>query len=146
VLYTFQQRLPLEETPDLASRWDYFYERSIGCVGILKDWLTRSLALALEAQSSTLCLKYIEQRALSIAQCNAILSEAIIYEKELEERDGGQESLRKRLGLEAKPSQDAQTTISPSDTKQSPNISPTRHKGRVGVRNPKRDKIGVKVA
>jgi hypothetical protein len=46
-LYTFQDRIPLTEKPDLVSKWDYFYERSIGCVGVLKDWLTRSLALVL---------------------------------------------------------------------------------------------------
>ncbi len=43
VLYTFQQHLPFSDPPDLVSRWDYFYERSLGCVGVLKDWLTRSL-------------------------------------------------------------------------------------------------------
>jgi hypothetical protein len=36
-LWTFQQHLPLPKTPELVDQWDYFYERSIGCVGVLKD-------------------------------------------------------------------------------------------------------------
>ena len=42
VLWTFQKLLPLEEEPDLISYSEEFYQRSIGCVGILKDWLLKS--------------------------------------------------------------------------------------------------------
>ena len=48
VLWSFQRNLPLEEEPDLLHTWKYCYERTIGCVGVLKDWLTRALAEALE--------------------------------------------------------------------------------------------------
>jgi energy-coupling factor transporter ATP-binding protein EcfA2 len=41
---TFQQQLPPEHSMDLVAMWDFLYERSLGCVGILKDWLNRSLA------------------------------------------------------------------------------------------------------
>jgi len=34
VLWSFQCHLPLHEEPDLIGKWDYFYERSIGCVGV----------------------------------------------------------------------------------------------------------------
>ncbi len=81
VLFTFQEHLPLVKTPDLVSRWDYFYERSIGCVGVLKDWLTRSLALALESDGQTLTLKQLEHRALSVSQCATMLREAVDGER-----------------------------------------------------------------
>src|SRR5262249_1007216 len=42
VLYGFQRRLPVMEEPDLLRHWEYCYVRSIGCVGILKDWLVRA--------------------------------------------------------------------------------------------------------
>ena len=45
-LWTFQQHLPSSKTPELVNQWDYFYERSIGCVGVLKDCWTGALALA----------------------------------------------------------------------------------------------------
>ena len=53
-LWTFQQHLPVVSPPDLVKDWDYFYERSIGCVGVLKDWLTRALAVALRNGGNTL--------------------------------------------------------------------------------------------
>jgi DNA polymerase III delta prime subunit len=99
VLYTFQEHLPLQESPDLVARWDYFYERSIGCIGVLKDWLTRSLSLALESNSNTLPLKFIERRALSVSQCSSMLREAMAGEKESEEREESRLLLRTSLGL-----------------------------------------------
>ena len=43
VLRSFEQQLPLSEPPDLMKEWEYLYERSVGCVGVLKDWLVRAL-------------------------------------------------------------------------------------------------------
>lgn len=142
VLYTFQQNLPLAEAPNLVDKWDYFYERSIGCVGVLKDWLTRALALALDSNSSTLSLKFVERRALSISQCTTMMREVLEGEKELEERDEARRLLRKGLGL----CDEQQQFISAS--KDSPNMDTTRAtRGgrRVGSRSPVRDKTGVKV-
>src|SRR5215475_12951548 len=36
-LQTFQQHLPLTRLPELVKNWDYFYERCVGCIGVLKD-------------------------------------------------------------------------------------------------------------
>lgn len=46
IVQTFQRHLPLEEEPDLLSHWEFCYERSLGCVGILKDWLCRAFFYA----------------------------------------------------------------------------------------------------
>ena len=35
---SFQQQMPFAEPPDLVRDWEYLYERSIGCVGVLKEW------------------------------------------------------------------------------------------------------------
>jgi hypothetical protein len=43
VLKAFQSAMPLADKPDLVGHWEYLYERSIGCVGILKEWLDRAL-------------------------------------------------------------------------------------------------------
>jgi Cdc6-like AAA superfamily ATPase len=37
ILLTFQHQLPLKTTPDLVTRGQFLYERSIGCVGVLKN-------------------------------------------------------------------------------------------------------------
>jgi hypothetical protein len=144
VLNTFQQHLPLAE-PDLVSHWDYFYERSLGCVGILKDWLTSSLALALDSNGSTLPRVYLEQQALSVKQCTTILRETKTSEKELEEEEEGLLLLQQDLGLtvELIGSKQGRTF---ENVEKPPGVNPIRRKRRVGARKPVRDKIGVKVA
>lgn len=47
VVWSFGRHLPLGEEPDLIGQWDYLYERSLGCVGVLKPWLSKALAAAL---------------------------------------------------------------------------------------------------
>lgn len=145
VLFTFQEHLPLPETPDLVSKWDYFYERSLGCVGVLKDWLTRSLALALEDNCATLKFKFIERRALSVSQCTTMLRETLDGEKELSEGERDRLLLREGLGLETG-ILNKERENSSSNTEISPKISRTQGKRRVGTRKPVRDKVGVKVA
>jgi hypothetical protein len=115
ILMTFQKHLPLAEEPDLIARWDYFYERSIGCVGVLRDWLARSLALALENGDRSLNLDYLERQALSLAQCEKMLAEASEGEDALTDRAEARTRLRRRMGLRD-----------------------------VGVRKPKRNQVGGK--
>lgn len=146
VLHTFQQHIPLAKTPDLVSRWDYFYERSIGCVGVLKDWLTRSLALAIEDNSSALSLKYIEHRALSVIQCATMLREAMAGEKEFEESEEARILLRRKLGLEASGLSGKSHKSSAEELNQDLASNRKRRGRRPGTRNPVRDKIGAKVA
>lgn len=145
VLYTFQEHLPFIEPPDLIARWDYFYERSIGCVGVLKDWLMRALSLALNADSSTLPIKTIEQRALSVSQCASMLREAITGEKELEEREESRLLLRRSLGLEGFSPVEKQENLTSSSSMSTPAITAKRRRRSVGARNPVRDEIGENV-
>jgi len=59
VVFTLQRHLPLTGESDLLPHLEYCYERSIGCVGLVKDWLTRALALALNQGASTVNLKIL---------------------------------------------------------------------------------------
>ena len=54
VLRSFAQQLPLSDPPDLANDWEFLYERSIGCVGVLKQWLVRALSAALRRGEAAL--------------------------------------------------------------------------------------------
>jgi hypothetical protein len=146
LLYTFQERLPLPETPDLVSRWDYFYERSIGSVGVLKDWLYHSLGLALADDSPTLKLKYLEQRALSVKQCTTMLRESMLAEREFEDSEESRALLRRDLGLEATALKIAQDSVPQIGLEQPADSHQKRRKPRVGRRSPVRDKIGTKVS
>jgi hypothetical protein len=144
VLYTFQQHLPLAETPDLVSDWDYYYERTVGCVGILKGWLLRALKEAVKKGKKGLPRKIIEQRALSVSQCNTLLAEAVEGEHALTDSEEARVALRTRMGLTAKaaatpPAPEAAPL--PGDETPGP---PPQKKQRVGTRKAMRDATGVR--
>jgi AAA domain-containing protein len=61
LLRTFQKYLPLPEEPDLATHADYFYDQCLGCIGMLKSWLYRTLAAALELHEPTITQKLWEK-------------------------------------------------------------------------------------
>ena len=73
VLGSFANHMPLPEQPDLAGEWEFLYERSIGCIGILKQWLTRALHSVLRRNGNTIVRKDLEAQALSVMQCEAEL-------------------------------------------------------------------------
>lgn len=84
VLLALLQQVPLDvEVEALMQHWVYFYERSIGCVGILKDWLVRAVATALHEGSRQLALAQLQAHALSEAQCEQMALEATEGEQAL---------------------------------------------------------------
>jgi nucleoside-triphosphatase THEP1 len=133
VLHTFEHHLPLKEKPNLVQSWDYCYERSIGCVGVLKDWLTRSLASALEEGASTLSLTHLKQCALSVAQCEKMATEALEGEAKLKEDEGANGQLLRILGMKMEDAPVGKEKAAASK----------RKFNRVGERNPERDPVGV---
>jgi hypothetical protein len=117
--------------------WDFLYERSLGCVGILKDWLARGLSAAFRG-AVRLDRRALERTALSIAQCEKILAEAREGEARLTETREYSSRLRCLLGL-SEPAQKTQDRDAVMPTK------PARTR-KPGVRRPKRDRIGRAVA
>lgn len=142
VIFTFQSHMPLEEPPDLVRHWEYCYERTLGCVGILKNWLTRALRDALDEQAPTLTVEHLQRRAWSVAQCQKMFQEIKEGEKLLAETDADRVQLRAALGLEVELNAPEFFQSAISNQTQEPIAKPSR-KGRVGKRKPKRDKIGV---
>jgi AAA domain len=49
VIKSLQNQMPLEETPNLVKHAEYIYIGTLGCIGILKSWMTR----AFEAEGVT---------------------------------------------------------------------------------------------
>lgn len=145
-LWTFQQHLPLPQTRELVNQWDYFYERSIGCVGVLKDWLTGALALALENGDQTLTTRDLERRALSVTQCARMLAEAVDGERKLAESANAKHELRKNLGLTVEMELRPHSSNDPILDVAAPQVATRAKRRRTGQRNPARDEIGVKRA
>src|SRR6266487_2898248 len=69
-------------------RWWYFFEGSIGCIGILKQWLVRSLYRALREESPELTRAHLEQSVLPDAKWEAMRADAGSGEAELQYADG----------------------------------------------------------
>src|SRR5215467_793336 len=75
-VFTFQKQLRSCERLDLPGIWDFLYERSLGCIGILKDWLMQALIVATRNDSPGLTATILEKTALSAPQCEKMLQEA----------------------------------------------------------------------
>ncbi|MCC8438561.1 TniB family NTP-binding protein [Brevibacillus sp. M2.1A] len=139
ILWTFQKLLPLEEEPDLISYSEEFYQRSIGCVGILKDWLLKTLEIQLKLGKRQLAIDDFMLYAHTIDRCLAMIMEAREGEAQLEESDEKKQYLMSLLKGGSHVYQNQE------DEKKSNKVLDERKKGgkKVGVRNPKRDKVGV---
>jgi hypothetical protein len=141
VLRSFAQQLPLSDPPALLNEWEYLYERSIGCVGILKDWLIQTLVSASRRNADTLARKDLEAHALSVAQCDKMLSEAEEGEARLVESAEERSRLRARLGLSPKANarQDSRVASAPPS---GGIAAPRRNQRKSGQRSPVRDAVG----
>ena len=71
------KQIPLQVDHDtLIQRWWYFFEGSIGCIGILKQWLVRSLYRALREESPELTRAHLEQSVLPDAKWERMRADA----------------------------------------------------------------------
>ena len=81
------------------NHWAYFYERSIGCGGVLKDWLVRTVASTLQARAQTLTLAQLQAQGLSNAQCESMAMDAQAAEQKLQYTESRREHLWSLLGM-----------------------------------------------
>jgi len=134
ILQTFAEQMPLPEQPDLTRHWEYLYERSIGCVGILKDWLVKAFSTAVRQSAPTVSLKHLEKYALSVPQCDRLIEEATRGEAQFREDNDAACRLRLRLGFPERTRQPVAAVPASANR-------PDRQ--RPGLRYPKRDAVGV---
>lgn len=137
VLSQFLRKLNVSDHDAIMKEWQFFYEHSIGCIGTLKDWMTRALTRHLILGDDALELRHFEQTALSASQCLVMAREAIEGEKQLEAEKREKFALKNILrGKE-------DTSSSTSTPEAKPN-SPRRSNNAPGERSPKRDAVGSK--
>jgi hypothetical protein len=87
VVHAFQRHLPLIEEPNLVEQSDYLYERCLGCIGILKDWLLYALAQAVDEGEKTLTEKPLE-RCADVRKLVAVAKEVAAGEQPVYRVDG----------------------------------------------------------
>ena len=138
VLVTLQAHLPLDEPPDLVTPLEYCYQRSVGCVGVLKDWLTRTLASALERGARTITPRDLERHALSTPKLLQMAREITEGEQRLTDTAAQTAELNRLLGMEIVSARS--TVVVPSEPVGKP--VGRRAGRRVGERALARDPVG----
>lgn len=93
-LLALLKQVPLSTNiPELMQHWLYFYEHSIGCLGVLKDWLIRTVAAVLDDGNEALTLKQLHEHTLTLAQCERMAIEATEGEQKLSYMESRREHL-----------------------------------------------------
>lgn len=126
VLVNFEQKLAANVPTQLDTQADYFYRKSAGCVGILKDWLARCLEYALRENAAIIDAALAERFALKNRGLLTIIEEACLGEAKL--ADVGDDRLLDLL---------THGILFARDGGNSPNKP-----RRPGKRNPVRDPVG----
>lgn len=149
VLLTLFTQVPLAvDRAALLQHWQYVYARSLGCVGVLKEWLVRATALALREGSEALTLSHLERRALSEAKCARMAADIQEGEQALHSSEAHRQRLLALLGMSDTPSLSSRPpTPMPLAPLAStgPCAEPPKKtaKQRVGQRRPHRDAVGT---
>ncbi len=131
IVETFERELPFPEPSNLVHNWEFLYERSLGCVGIMKQWLVRAATAAAQRGSRSLAKGDLESQALCMAQCEQLYTEIADGELKLEERRDAVMRYRSKLGL-----------TDHGSVKATPPAASRFHFRRPGQRLPVRDTVG----
>jgi DNA polymerase III delta prime subunit len=164
-LLALLKKVPLHTDAEalVVKHWLYFYERCIGCVGVLSDWLLRAVSATLDEGSDMLTLERLQEHALSISQCEQMALDAVEGEQKLNYTEGRREHLWRLLQgegilapvpqLSTSDAATAQTLSSHAEsapqkqeatTVPSPVEQPLQAtKKRAGQQAPRRDQVGL---
>ena len=131
VLALFESKVPTKEPSLFRKHLDFLFERSLGCVGILKETLVRAVNLAIEEKSESVTEIHLRRSVLDARKCEAILREILdgerLFAREEEAAAAGR--LRKSLEME--------TPVRGTTPAKGPVTSK-----KPGTRRPGRDPIG----
>jgi hypothetical protein len=130
VLFGLQKHLPFPEEPHLVEDWEYFFTRSLGCVGILKDWLYQAAGAAFDRDERTLTRSMCETWARETDVLVDMLQRITSGETQFIQEHSTTE-LRTLLGLSVTDKAASSSTRPKTSTQ----------KSRPGTRNPVRDKV-----
>jgi len=99
LLTMFESRMPVQAGGVLTRNQEYIYERSLGCIGILKDWLRLACNRAVDARRDALTLADLQAAALPEESLLQILAEILEGERSIGGWTQKGDDLRDKLGL-----------------------------------------------
>jgi energy-coupling factor transporter ATP-binding protein EcfA2 len=145
------ERVPLNcDVRSLLSHWLWFAEWSIGCVGILRDWVVDTVAALCEEGKTTLTIEALKEHALQPDQRVRLEMEARAGERKVEQGKAQSEKELQNLlkktektpskpaetsGAEGKGVPDESSSLPPMQTSSAHHIE----------RAPQRDPVGTEV-
>nr|WP_297352948.1 TniB family NTP-binding protein [uncultured Caldimonas sp.] len=135
ILAAFLGAIDIAKEEGLERHVDYFMLKSVGCAGVLKDWLDRALCEALRGDAPVLSRKVLEASALPNNAIARLTQEAIAGE--LRFADVPDTDLAALAGLVYTPTLRVESRASPA-----PATSSKPRTRRVGLRGPSRDPVG----
>jgi DNA polymerase III delta prime subunit len=149
-LHALLRAIDIPQEPGLADNFDSFYMKSVGCVGVLKDWLDRALETALADPHNKPCLtrEILNATALPATQVRRLAMEAKAGELRLiQEHDS---ELAKELDLDYTPSFELPAPCialhEPTKSRNASARAAGKMSGRKGLRGPSRDLVGERNA
>jgi len=132
VLFGLQKHLPFPQEPHLVEDWEYFFTGSLGCIGILKDWLYQAASAAFDQGEKTLtrglCEAWMKETDVLVDMLGRITN----GEAQFIQQHSAFE-LRTLLGLALVDGARMATTVP----------KPPQRKSRPGTRNPVRDEVAT---
>jgi AAA domain len=131
-------KMPVPMLPSLDDDSDYLFERSAGCVGILKTWMAMALYDAISEGAPTVTLRHMKRRSYSDAALAQIFNEIVEGEKNLKNGGSTYGAVKERF-LEKTPTRASATQ---TEEEEAPVKKKPKNKRRVGERRPARDAIG----
>jgi hypothetical protein len=134
VVKSFQVQMPLPETPDFLPHLEYCFERSLGCVGLLKDWFSRALADAVNKGAKTVTVRDLQKHEFPASVLLTVSAEILDGESKLKEQESAFALLRERLGISSRLRKEAK-----EGNKRAPS---KRARRGFAARKPRRDKVG----
>lgn len=141
-VYSLLEAMPVSKEDGLIEHIDYFYQNSMGVIGLLKKWFKRALWKALMSDERVLTREILHSTRWSNKSLKLMIAEARLGETQLE--DIADDVIARELGLEITPSIHAITGNFRFDEAQEDQAVKKPRKGqkRPGTRAPSRDPVG----
>jgi hypothetical protein len=104
LLRSFELIIPLPHPPDLVKQWEFIYDHSLGCIGLVKAWLLSALGETWEKDEPTLSDEMLRRHCLPPEKLHVIFREMREGERRLaESRARAEEELQQWLSLDKAP-------------------------------------------
>ena len=127
VIATLESFLPLKEDSKLPDHSRFLYERTVGCVGVLKRWLTHALRLCLKSGSEMITLRHLLETAPTIGKALQATAEILTGEEDFTNDSQGREKLLSALQI-----------IEPPEDTSGQQKRRSKGKNKPGKQNPRR--------